>query len=1449
MARLDEVYIDFSLAGLFDRDNPGFDEVKLKEGELRIITHGLGESPNLTIFIARLNEMLKPEVPKERKSPLRFNISHITLEKTAVDVFNYTISDILTGFDYGKLRFRDLVADAEDFYIKSDTISFKINFLRGEEATSGLDFQQLKANFTYSNSFMEFDNLLLVSNQTRIKDYLRFDYANVAALGNFNEEVDIRANLDQTILDLQDLKVFSSNIPDFDDRIYLSGEILGKVSDLFSEELLIRFGERTALFGKFSIKGLPVLEETFFRLSLVNSTLRSDDLTPYISPEAEAEVSKFRDIRFDTEFTGFLNNFSSKGSFRTSIGNIEGNLNFRLARNVPTYSGNLAVRNLDLGILTEERERFQKVTFNGRIQGTGLTANTALISVNANVRNIGFRDYNYQNIQTNATYGKDLFSGELNIKDPNVHGNFKGTLDLRNGKDSTKLVAMVDTLHLQPLGFADRDISISGKFDLDTKGITVDDVEGIAKFSNVTVGYDDRSFSIDNFFFQSLFTMDRTRMISLNSDPLVAGISGNFKISDVIQDMENLFEDYKAILTNKEPPIRTAEQENTEEYTIDISLNLYDINPLIHLIEPKASISKGTKVEGAFYKTADNTVLNFYSSVDTLIYNGNLFLFNDVDLNTAKLKSSSDVLAAFYVNSKKQRFGKNLEFDNFSLESLWNQSSIGVKIYTDQLATGSYANISSNVFFYEDNITILVDSSDIKLIDKYWHFDEDNYTIFTRNGIEFNNLKAYNENQFISVNGLVSTDPEEALALEINDFNLEFFNTLGPQSYTGTANGMFAFSSLFDQPIINGNLSLGEFYINNFLIGDINASTYLENSKINLTMENFREDLKVIEVNGFLATEDEGLQLRAIFDQANLSVLEPFLSNYITEMGGNLSGGADITGSLTRPIVNGTGRLDEGTFRINYLNTLYKLNGNINFSQGQISFQNLAITDVQGNQANMTGDIKHAGFRDFVMNIGTDMRNFQVLNTTLRQNKLFYGLAYATGRLDIKGEASNLDIIAKATSQPNTRIYIPIGSTDVQAQEDYIRIINVRDTASFTVEGRSVEKLAINNIRMNFDLDVTPDAYVEIQIDPRTGENIQGRGKGVLKLNIDTQGEFSMTGNYEITDAKYNFSLYNVVRKEFKIEPGGRISWFGDPYEGIMDIRAIYQENIALNSLQTLQVNPEFEDPNLRRRFPVRVNMDLRGNLLSPDIGFAFDFSEFPEGEIQTTISAFNNRIANDEQEKIRQVFSVIMLRRFSPEGQFAGAGIGFSNLSQLVSSQLNSLVAQVDQNLEIDFDLGTLDEAALESFQLRLAYTFLDGRLRVTRDGGFTDPQGNSNINTIAGDWQAEYLLSEDGRYRIRVYNRTNFNNVLSSLNLANQVNTYGVAFSQNISFNSFKELVENIRKSKNERLRINDTDDFLRYGEGRNPENENLPLHDAENDFIKVQMAEPKLPIEKEE
>src|SRR5690606_8080754 len=125
-------------------------------------------------------------------------------------------------------------------------------------------------------------------------------------------------------------------------------------------------------------------------------------------------------------------------------------------------------------------------------------------------------------------------------------------------------------------------------------------------------------------------------------------------------------------------------------------------------------------------------------------------------------------------------------------------------------------------------------------------------------------------------------------------------------------------------------------------------------------------------------------------------------------------------------------------------------------------------------------------------------------------------------------------------------------------------------------------------------------------------------------------------------------------------------------------------------------------------------------------------------------------------------------------------------------TNQLGNWLSQVDENLVIDIDLNGLDREALNTFNLRLSYTLLDGRLRISRDGSFTNFQNSQqqqNLGNIAGEWTVEYLLSKEGKFRLKLYNKNNQNSLLNTLNTGSYTSA-GFSVLHTQSFNNLKDL-----------------------------------------------------------
>ncbi|MHA7130808.1 translocation/assembly module TamB domain-containing protein [Algoriphagus namhaensis] len=1403
---------DFELFSILPPGDINIDLVRVENAKIQLITHAGDSSININRWIKELQGLFGAS-QSSGTSP-GFGMDLIEIRQTEFALLNFNRDTIPEGLDYNHMRFGEITANANTFLFKDSQLSLDIDMLSGTEIASGLRIEEFQSEMRYSAKELVFERLNLKSENSQIRDYLRFQYDSVAAFSDFINQVKLTINMEETVLDLEDLLLFAPTLPDIEDKITLTGRISGTVSDFKSEQFLLRLGQKTEVFGALELDGLPDFEETYVNLSLQNSTIFAKDLSPYLSDSLALVVDKFREIRLSADFAGLRRRFDTNGDFKTAIGDISGRVRFDTQDGLPTIASNVKIKNLDLGVLTANPELFQKISLDGRVDLKGNSAENILIGMDAKISKVGLNRYDYTNIQTDAQYGVNLFRGNLTINDPNIRVKASGTVNLAESIDSIRMQIEVDSAMLDRINLTEKEAFISGKIELDTKGITLDDLQGIGRFQDITAGFEGRSLEVGDFFFQSLFA-GGTRTISINSDYLVAAASGQFNLEQMRRDLPILFEQYISIILNEEQPIADLNQNFSENYSADLNIKLLDVNPIIQLFEPDLYLSPNTILEGAFYQTPENTVFNFFTSIDELAYKNYSAQDINVDFNTSKIINSEDILASFYVYSKSQSVSRDLNFTNLGLEAIWDQNQMNLDFSLDQDSTQSSARINAIARFSSESTTFNFSPSKLQVLNKNWEFDPKNEIRIRPESIEVENLKIFNQDQFVALEGRVSENPEDRLNLAIQQVDISILNTLTVQNFSGIADGLITLERGFEGRQYEGNLGIKGLEINAFPIGDIIGTAQMEGERLLVSLENVKGNKKTFDLDGSMGLAEKDLAIQVKLNETNLVTLEPFLSKYISELNGTTSGNLDISGTLDAPVILGKAELDQGKMVINYLQTSYQIDGEILFEEDEISFQELEIRDRFRNLATFRGGITHQNFKNFYLNISSNLRNFEVLNTGSEDNQSFYGEAYVTGTLELKGSTTNLDINARATSNPNTRIFIPIGSDNSQAQEDFITFINIRDTVRVQAVQEVEDRLDIQNIRMNFVLDITPDALAEIIIDPRTNEGIQGRGRGVLTLNIDTQGNFLLNGTYEITEGLYNFSLYNVVNKQFNIRPGGKITWFGDPYEGIMDISAEYVERVSLQPILAASTVDDQSSQNTRR-YPVKVIMDLRGELLSPDIDFGFDFSEFPSsGDFQTTIAAFQNRIANDEQEMNRQVFSVILTKSLSPEGQFSGVANISSSLGQLLSSQLNTFLGQVDKNLEVDLDVNSLDQNTLETFQLSVAYTFLDGRLRISRDGGFTDNQGNADATSIIGDWQAEYTLTEDGVYRIRIFNKNNFN-TFTSLSLSQNVATYGVAMSQNVSFNSFGELFKKITRKKEERLRINDNDDFLRYQNG---------------------------------
>ncbi len=1411
-----EVVISFKLKELIGGKDILINEAWLNKASVNLRNEG-ESGLNIDNWVAKITDLTSSSNPDTTNLSV-FSIDKVTLLNSEFSLSDSRKDSIADGFDYNHFTLKNLRTDIRNLQSVGGDFEINVQFLTAEDQASGLKIDKLETIFQTSQKKMAFINLDLLMGKSHIKDSIVFNFEDPSAMSEFVTEVDINVNFENSVLHSDELSFFVPEFKQYDQEIEISGRFQGKVNSFYSDDFAISFGEYSKLNGRLDIEGLPNINETIFDIDLDDSFLKATDLRQFINDRTFKISNKLGLVKLNGQYDGLINDFVADGEFRTALGYVKPNVQITLPESkLASYSGRLELQDFNVGILTEDSV-FQKVNLNGSVEGEGFTLEQANFKLDAKVSKIGILGYEYVDITTNGTFAQSFFSGEIAVDDPNLIFKATGSVDLRNNKRLFKINGRLSRADLTAINLTEDELFVASDFNLDFEGVKLDSLLGNFHLTDTYLKYRSEDILVDSVFFSSQRSA-RNRSVRFNSDYFNINMDGQFEFSTLITELKNINGQYKLVFSsrsNEIPEYLKTNGRSPQAFDITYSAQLPNINPIIQLFDTAIYVGKNASLNGRF-NNSNTEDFQLNAKIDSLIYSNISFLNNEIDVNASSLRDPDKVMALGYLYSQKQIYANTSETDALTLETVWDGKRIELRQNIEQTSSGNYAEIGAGIDFFENRTELRFQESNIIALDQTWNITEDNVVVFGKNNISIENLDIYNDTQSITLDGniSVSKDSTESMKIAFENVEVENLNTLTLKSYSGKVNGAINIQNLLYNPLIFGDISINEFKIDEFLVGDISGALLWNdfNRKFDINMIVDRLGKKIIQLEGdFYPTRTTNqLDLDLILNEANLNIGEPYIEDYFTKIGGTISGKLTVGGTVSDPLIRGNGTIKNGGIKINYLNTQYMFGGGVKFDKNLISLSELDFLDINGNPAQFGGEVKHNSFRDFTLDLYGNLDKFQVLNTTIDNGDLYYGNAYASGTVNLRGAASNLTINADVTTSPNTQIYIPISEGVDDTSVDYINFINLTDTTqTYNSSGDEVDKMKIEGLKLDLNINVTPDAYTEIIIDPKTGDIIRGRGNGQLRLQIDTQGDFQMTGGLNITEGAYNFSLYNIITKEFDIEQPSRITWSGDPYTGIMDINASYSQN---TSLAPILKQTGFDDENsnvANRRYPTKVLLRLNGPLLSPEIGFDIDFSEVnaQDFELQTALNAFKNRLASDEQELTRQVVNVIVLNNFSDSNTLnIGGQTASQNVSQLLSNQLSQLVAQLDENLEIDFDLASLDQNAYNTFQLRLSYTFLNGRLRVTREGGLTNQVDAdsyaTDINSIAGDWTAEYLLTSDGRYKVKVYSRSNYNLVTAVSGGTTQ--TSGASITQSSSFNSLREFFTGVDRKRKKRREEN--------------------------------------------
>ncbi|WP_157698901.1 translocation/assembly module TamB domain-containing protein [Bernardetia litoralis] len=1418
----DTLNADLGWRAIFGGEVIQIDDLELRGTQFNMTLNPATESWNINELIRAISALSPPKDTTKVTKNIPFQITKANLYNVQFSLHNPTKDSLETGlFDYNHFTINNIYGEIDYFRLFKDTIELNVN--QGSLIEPFVDFpvSNLDVFFRYTKNSLEFLNLDAQIGSSHLTDTLIFRYDSINYLSyNFIEKVDIYANLKNAEIDFADLARFAPSLKKYKERVVATGLVRGTVDDLSSKDLRIDFANQSFVDGKFAVRGLPDYENSFLDLRFKDARITVADIKQYISKSNYQTILPLGKINFLGEFLGFPSDFVANGKFETSIGNVRTDIHLNTINK--TYKGKLNLAHFQAGKLAKSNFLGQ-ITGKGKINGKGFTKEEADFELKAKVDSITlkntFKYYSYKNILVDGRFKKPTFTGEMTIKDANLIADMRGKIDLQDSVINGRIRILKSDL--QNLGLSKKIANLQGNGNFNLKGLTLNTITGTAEIRQAQIDYNKNKLALSEISLNSTFE-NGFRDIHLESDYVDFDIKGEFQLQDAIDDAISTFKEYQLEFLDDSASQIAYYKEKKDKfennpfeklpYKIDYSIDVKKINPLIRLFEPDFFIASDSKFDGVFERDLEKKQVKFTldSYIDSLSYQDLAFYKTDLKINAIKPLDSMGVDVQTNISSEKQYYSSIVSAENMNVNAQWLGREILFDSYIKRQNENDNVSLKGSLKITDSLYSLNLINPEFLILDKKWKSDSLVKIGIQKNEIRFEDkFVLQSDNQRVEIIGKVSKDPNAILNVGLVNVDLEPFGIFLGQDIKGKANGEAFISGVYDTLKLENNLSLQKLKMAGVRIGNLHTESVWNNEeqKLNIEAHLAYRRREVVDISGYYSPKEKEnpLNLDAKIIGMKLNIVEPFLNVVADNFKGYVYGAVKIKGKPEQIKLVGEAFVSGGSFRVDYLNTVYHFDDKITFTENQIGVDRLRLYDDGENIAFLDGGIFHDGFKDFVMQLRGEMNKMKVLDTKEQHNDLFYGTAFATGDFELFGALEQLGITINAKSEAGTRIYMPLSNPeDVSSTQSFIRFVNHTDSTKLDSLQSRLKKEDLSSLKMEFNLDITPDAYVEMIFDKKVGDVIRGNGQGRLKMMIDTKGDFNMYGDVEIVKGSYNFTFLNVINKEFNVDRGSHITWSGDPFAAQLDMTATYQQMASLAPIITVSDSSVLASTEIKRRYPVVVDLFLKGDLLTPDIRFDINVTEYPSLiiaggmpiSLESYVAAFKTRIQNDDQEMNKQVFSLILLRRLSTQNTFEGidrsAG---SSVSELLSNQLSNLISQVDENLEIDLNVQGLDADALNTLQLRLSYSFFEGRIRVTREGSFTNVQNQTDLASIAGDWTVEYLIFPDGKLRMKVYHKNNIN----TFNTALQNNsTAGASLLKIFTFDSFKDLFKFKKKKK---------------------------------------------------
>lgn len=1283
--------------------------------------------------------------------------------------------------DFNHIRVSNIRADINIPRLRNDDFIIELRSLALQEH-SGLKLENLIAS------------LHITPQEISLRD-LRIDFPGTCITPadmtfRFNGFPDfVRSLLEEKhSISLRDNRItlsdFSSLVPGFSAfpfPLLLTLSASGSEKEIKIDELLVSSFDRdidVEFFGEvYSLANLSKLRLSLPKLKVSAEAsklgLILDNLV-HLPANTDAMLRRLGNISLEAHLEGSRTDAVFTGIVSTALGSLDldASAAFATGRSA-SVKANASTDGLDLGKLFE-RTDLGRTAFDlsGAVDVAGRDING---NADLNVAFIEYAGRTLTDITASVTKNREHIEGNVSVADALLAFNAAGSAILAG--DDSSVNASLELEHFVPSEFGSLQkyagYTAKGYLEVDGHGLTPDKFTGTVIASDVAFSHSaEKALSLSSLSLEVGADDEGNRSVLLASDWVHARMNGKFNIARLPESLAGLAVSAVPALAAS---VQAAPWTPADDYfTFDINI-LPEAQDCVGFFNLPFGILTDIPLKGSYHGQTGKAELfadipYLRQGKDKLVRDTRLSLGIEAPEGTSSLAFST------LWPGKKGDIGLKL---NLSGKHNDFTTGIGWKIHRDGKYEGNAiidASLLPMAGSKIPDVSVRIRPSQVDVADVPWHI-ADSRLKYSGGKLYISGLRVWHDNQFVFIDGTASALPGDTVKVTLSDFNLDYlFETLNINYVTfgGDATGEVAATQVFSKnpQAFTKELNVRNLTYNGALLGDfarLRSHWDPVEKKVAIGANIFSGNRECAKVDGGVWIGADSLCFDFDTDRINVRFLKPFMAAFCSDLDGYASGKCRLFGNFHDIDLIGRVHADTIRMKVDYTNTWYGGSDSVFLSKGKIEIPEFRVYDKFGRSAKVTGTVRHDYFHnpsfEFKM---SEARQLLAYDTYPKINPDWYGTVFVNGSASIKGRPGIVSILVDATTAAGTN-FTYVLSDNVAAEEyTFLSFSDRRKEALLAAKPdtvpdfvkefrRKVEQQQSSPSVFAIDLrvSVTPDARMNIIMDPRAGDKITATGSGPMRIAYDSEtDEMTMYGKYTIEQGKYQFTLQDLIIRDFKIKQGSYISFNGNPLTASLDIAATYRVNTNLSDLDKSFTT----DKDLNRtNVPVDALLKVGGDLENPVIAYDLELPTLNK-DVERKVRSI---ISTDDMMS-RQILYLLALNKFyTPDYmQMSGSNNELASVaSSTISSQISNFLGQISDNWSIApsfrSDRGDFSDTEVD---VALSSSLLNNRLLINGNFGYRDR--STSQTTFVGDFDIEYLLNRSGNLRLKAYNHFNDQN-----------------------------------------------------------------------------------------